>query len=105
MSEPTKIRATVKGSDGEVRILIPHVMESGLRRDPSGQLLAAHYITSLILSLNGRPVIESALGTAVSANPLFAFQLQGIKVGDKLSVAWLDSKGQKGGAEASFSAA
>ena len=41
----------------------------------------------------------------MSANPLFAFQLQGVKVGDKLSVAWLDSKGQKGGAEASFSAA
>jgi sulfur-oxidizing protein SoxZ len=105
MSEPIKIRATVKGTEGEVRVLMPHPMESGLRRDPSGQVLPAHYITSVILSLNGRPVVEGALGTAVSSNPLFAFQLLGVKAGDKVSVAWLDSKGQKGNAETSFSAA
>lgn len=105
MSEPIKIRATVKGSEGEVRVLMPHPMESGLRRDPSGQVLPAQYITSVILSLNGRPVVEGALGTAVSSNPLFAFQLLGVKAGDKVSVAWLDSKGQKGNAETSFSAA
>lgn len=104
MSEPIKIRATVKGSEGEVRVLIPHPMESGLRRDASGQLQAAQYITSVTLSLNGRPVIEGALGTAVSANPLFAFQLLGVKAGDKVSVAWLDNKGQKGSAETSFAA-
>ncbi|HQX08313.1 MAG TPA: thiosulfate oxidation carrier complex protein SoxZ, partial [Zoogloea sp.] len=39
MSEPIKIRATIKGSEGEVRVLMPHPMESGLRRDPSGQVL------------------------------------------------------------------
>ncbi|WP_398307578.1 thiosulfate oxidation carrier complex protein SoxZ [Zoogloea sp.] len=105
MSEPIKIRATIKGSEGEVRVLMPHPMESGLRRDPSGQVLPAQYITSVILSLNGRPVVEGALGTAVSSNPLFAFQLLGVKAGDKVSVAWLDSKGQKGDAETSFSAA
>ena len=105
MSEPIKIRATIKGSEGEVRVLMPHPMESGLRRDPSGQVLPAQYITSVILSLNGRPVVEGALGTAVSSDPLFAFQLLGVKAGDKVSVAWLDSKGQKGNAETSFSAA
>ena len=60
MSEPTKIRATVKGSEGEVRVLMPHPMESGQRRDPKGQILPANYITSVTLSLNGRPVIEGA---------------------------------------------
>ena len=69
MSDPIKIRATVKGSDGEVRVLLPHPMESGQRRDASGQPLPAHFITSVTLSINGRPVIEGALGTAVSANP------------------------------------
>lgn len=104
MSDPIKIRATVKGSDGDVRILLPHPMESGLRRDPSGQALPAHYITSVIVSLNGRPVIEGGLGTAVSVNPLFAFQLTGVKAGDKLAVAWLDNKGQRGSAETTFTA-
>ncbi|MBT9497838.1 MAG: thiosulfate oxidation carrier complex protein SoxZ [Zoogloea sp.] len=105
MPDPIKIRATVKGSDGEVRVLLPHPMESGLRHDASGHAMPAHYITSVILSLNGRPVIEGGLGTAVSANPLFAFQLTGVKAGDKLAVAWLDNKGQRGSSESTFTAA
>lgn len=104
MPDPIKIRATVKGDEGEVRVLLPHPMESGQRRDAAGQLIPAHYITSVILSLNGKPVIEGALGTAVSANPLFAFQLAGVKAGDRLAVAWVDNKGQRGSAESSFTA-
>ena len=105
MSDPIKLRATVKGSTGEVRVLMPHPMESGLRRAPSGQLIPARHITSVVLSLNGRPVIEGALGSAVSANPLFAFQLEGIKAGDQLAVAWRDNTGQRGNAETVFLAA
>ena len=105
MPDPIKIRATVKGDEGEVRVLLPHPMESGQRRDAAGQLIPAHYITSVILSLNGKPVIEGALGTAVSANPLFAFQLEGVKAGDQLAVAWQDNTGQRGNAETVFSAA
>ena len=105
MPDPIKIRATVKGDEGDVRVLLPHPMESGQRRDAAGQLIPAHYITSVILSLNGKPVIEGALGTAVSVNPLFAFQLSGVKAGDRLSVAWQDNKGQRGQAESSFVAA
>ena len=50
-------------------------------------------------------VIEGALGTAVSANPLFAFQLEGVKAGDRLAVSWVDNKGQRGSAEGVFTAA
>ena len=104
MPDPIKIRATVKGDEGEVRVMLPHPMESGQRRDAASQLIPAHYITSVIVSLNGKPVIEGALGTAVSANPLFAFQLAGVKAGDRLAVAWVDNKGQRGSAESSFTA-
>lgn len=104
MSDPIKIRATVKGSDGEVRVLLPHPMESGQRRDAGGQAVPAHFITSVTLSINGRPVIEGGLGTAVSANPLFGFQFAGVKAGDKVAIAWLDNKGQRGNAEAVFAA-
>lgn len=102
MADPIKIRATLKGSTGEVRLLIPHPMESGLRHDPAGQTIPAHYITSMTLSLNGRPVIEAGLGTAVSANPQFAFQLQDVKAGDRIGVTWLDNHGQRGDAETTF---
>ncbi|MDD3354917.1 thiosulfate oxidation carrier complex protein SoxZ [Zoogloea sp.] len=103
MSEPIKIRATVKGTEGEVRVLLPHPMEPG-RRESSGPPQGAHYITAITLSLNGRAVIEAGLGTAISTNPLFAFLLNGVKAGDKLGVTWTDNKGQKGKGEATFSA-
>lgn len=99
MPDPIKLRATVKGDEGEVRMLLPHPMESGQRRDAGGRLIPAHYITTLTVSLNGRPVIEGALGTAVSTNPLFAFQLNGAKIGDRVAVSWTDNKGQHGSAE------
>lgn len=104
MTDPVKIRATLKGSNGEVRLLIPHPMESGLRHDLAGQTIPAHYITSLTLTLNGRPVVEAGLGTAVSANPLFAFQFQNVKAGDKVGLTWRDNRGQRGSAETAFSA-
>lgn len=102
MADPIKIRATLKGSTGEVRLLIPHPMESGLRHDPTGQPLPAHYITSMTLNLNGHPVLEAGFGTAVSANPLFTFQFQDVKAGDKLGLAWLDNRGQRGNTETVF---
>lgn len=102
MADSIKIRATLKGNMGEVRLLIPHPMESGLRHDLAGQTIPAHYITSLTLSLNGRPVMEAGLGTALSADPLFSFQFQDVKAGDKLGVAWLDNRGQRGGTETVF---
>ncbi len=105
MPDPIKLRATVRGEEGEVRVLLPHPMESGQRREAGGQLVPAHFITSVVLSLNGKPVIEGALGTAVSTNPLFAFQLGGVKAGDRLAVTWVDNKGQRGSAETVFSAA
>ncbi len=105
MPDPIKLRATVKGDEGEIRVMLPHPMESGQRRDAGGQLVPAHYITTVQVSVNGRPVIEGGLGTAVSANPLFAFQIAGVKPGDRLAVSWLDNKGQRGNAEALFAAA
>ncbi len=36
MSDPIKIRATVKGSDGEVRVLLPHPMSPVSAATPPG---------------------------------------------------------------------
>ncbi len=35
MGKPIKIRAKLKGDIAEVKALLPHDMESGMRRDPS----------------------------------------------------------------------
>lgn len=95
MAEQIKIRAQIQGEIAEIRILMQHPMETGLRRTDSGQVVAAHFIQSFAVSHNGRPLIDGQLNTAVSKNPLFAFRARGIKAGDKLAVRWTDNTGDQ----------
>ena len=93
MSEPIRLRVQRQGEGAEIRILMPHPMENGLRRDDAGKLVAVHYIQTFTLKQNDRPLISGQLNTSVSRNPLFVFKARQIKSGDTLSVHWTDNKG------------
>ena len=95
MAEPMKIRATLKGGSAEVRVLMVHPMETGLRKDASGSVVPAHFIQEMTVKLNGKVVIEGQISQAVSRNPVFSFRLNGVKSGDKLGIAWLDNRGER----------
>ncbi|MFC5300436.1 thiosulfate oxidation carrier complex protein SoxZ [Azospira restricta] len=96
MSEPIKIRATLQGEITDIRILLQHPMETGQRKDPAtGKLVPAHFIQTFLVSANGKPLVEGQTNTAVSRNPMLAFKARGLKVGDKLLVSWVDSKGEQ----------
>jgi sulfur-oxidizing protein SoxZ len=95
MSAPIKIRAQIQGETADIRILMQHPMETGQRKDESGQVLPMNFIQTFTVSLNGKPVIDGQLNTAISKNPLFTFKARGIKAGDKLSVAWMDNLGDR----------
>jgi sulfur-oxidizing protein SoxZ len=95
MAEPMRIRAILKGDLADVRVLMVHPMETGQRKDSNGSLLPAHFIQEVSVRLNGKSVIEGQISQAVSRNPVFAFRLKGVKPGDKLEIAWLDSKGER----------
>lgn len=102
MPEPTKIRATIKDGEGELRILLAHPMENGLRKEADGSPVPAHFIQTLTITVNGKPVIEGSLGPGVSKNPLFAFRLTDVKAGDKVVVTWVDNRGERRSDEAAF---
>lgn len=95
MGEQIKIRAQIQGDIADIRILMPHPMETGQRKDEKGQVLPMHFIQTFTVNLNGKPLIDGQLNTAISKNPLFSFKARGIKRGDKLSVAWIDNAGDK----------
>lgn len=95
MAEPIKIRALLRGDVADIRILMQHPMETGLRKDDKGLTPPAHFIQSFAVSLNGKPLIDGQLNTAVSKNPLFTFRARGIKSGDRLGVAWTDNLGER----------
>ena len=94
MPDPMRIRAQVSGDKATVRVLMSHEMETGQRKDGSGQVIPAWFIQDVTASLNGKPVFKSEWGPAVSKNPFLQFNLKGAKAGDKLSVTWKDNKGE-----------
>ncbi|MEA3290873.1 MAG: thiosulfate oxidation carrier complex protein SoxZ [Pseudomonadota bacterium] len=97
----TKIK--IKQVDGghNVLCLVKHPMETGLRKDPkTGEAIPAHHITTMNFQLNGADVAQANLGSGVSKNPLTGIRLTGAKSGDKVSVTWVDNKGEGETAEA-----
>lgn len=90
-----RARATVDGR-AVVRLLMAHEMETGLRQDASGQPVPAWYITEVVVTLAGEPVLQAQWGTAVSKNPSLQFTLRDVQPGDRLQVAWLDNRGRRG---------
>jgi sulfur-oxidizing protein SoxZ len=100
MPDPMKIRATVKDGVADVRVLVAHEMETGQRRDSAGKLVPAWHITELTGALNGKPVIKAHWGPAISKNPLFTFKIKGAKAGDKVTVSWVDNRGERRSDEA-----
>ncbi len=100
MAEPMKIRALQKGDITEVRVLMVHPMETGQRKDTSGNIVPMHFIQEMSVRLNGKTVLEGQISQAVSRNPVFSFRLKGGKAGDKIEIAWLDSKGERSQSDA-----
>lgn len=98
----TKIRTKSHGGVTDVLVLVDHPMETGQRPDPKdkSKKVPAHYIQKLGVSLNGKEVVSTDLGPAVSKEPLIGIKLKGAKPGDKIKVTWSDNKGQSGSGEA-----
>ncbi|MBK8118279.1 MAG: thiosulfate oxidation carrier complex protein SoxZ [Sulfuritalea sp.] len=95
MADPMKIRATMKGDVAEIRVLMSHPMESGLRKDAAGNAVPAHFIQSMAVEVGGKKIVDGQLAGSVSRNPVFGFKMKGAKAGDKVVVNWVDSKGDK----------
>ena len=93
MSTPSRIRAITKDGVTDIRVLMTHPMDSGARKDASGKLVPAHFITDVSATLNGRTVLSAKWGVAVSQDPFLWFRVQGAKAGDKLVIAWQDNTG------------
>lgn len=95
MSEPMKIRATLQGDIADVRILMMHPMETGQRKTAQGELVPAHFIKNVVVTHNGKTVLDAEWTQAVSRNPFLGLRVKGAKLGDKISVTWIDNKGDK----------
>ncbi|MCE5180706.1 MAG: thiosulfate oxidation carrier complex protein SoxZ [Betaproteobacteria bacterium] len=96
MAEGMKIRATLQGDVADVKSLMNHIMETGLRKDAkTGKLIPAHFINQVVATLNGKTVLEAQWGAAISKNPFLGFKIKGAKAGDKIVINTVDNNGEK----------
>jgi sulfur-oxidizing protein SoxZ len=95
MTEPTKIRAVLKGDVADVRILMTHPMETGRREDASGKIVPAHFIERVAVAHNGRTVLTADLSQGVSRNPFLALRVRDARAGDRIGVSWTDNRGAR----------
>jgi len=100
MADPMRIRAQVAGDKVTVRVLMRHEMETGQRKDSAGKTIPAWFIQEVSAALNGKTVLSAQWGPSIAKDPFLQFNLRGAKAGDKITINWQDSKGDKRSDEA-----
>ena len=90
-----KCKAKGVGDAVEVKMLIKHAMETGLRKDSkTGELIPAHYITEVSCTHNGAEIFRCNMGPAISKNPYLSFIVSGPNAGDTVQISSVDSMGK-----------
>lgn len=77
----------------EVKTLVSHVMETGLRKDKDGKVIPRNIIHSFKATFEGEPVFSGDLYPGISANPYIAFHMKVTKPG-ALELTWVDDSGE-----------
>lgn len=104
MADPMRIRATLQGDVADVRIIMMHPMETGNRRDAKGAVVPLHFIQSVVVTHNGKTVMDAQWSQAVSRNPRLFLRVKGAQAGERIGVTWTDNKGDKRSDEAVIAA-
>lgn len=97
-----RIRAFEQGGFTEVKVLMQHEMETGLRKDGAGNLVPAHFIQQLSVRHKEREVLSAQFGPSISKNPFLGFRFKGGAPGDRITVSWVDNRGDKRSDEVSI---
>jgi sulfur-oxidizing protein SoxZ len=89
------------GESVEIRTLIDHPMETGLRRDASGRLVARNMLTRFEARANGEVVFAADFANGTSANPTLTFHVR--VAGETLiETVWISEAGQRFAASGSI---
>jgi sulfur-oxidizing protein SoxZ len=82
-----------------------HPMETGQRKNDKGDLVPVHFIQTVTATHNGKTVLDAQWSQAIARNPFLGFRVKGAKAGDKITVSWTDTTGDKGSIDTTVAAA
>ena len=77
----------------QIKTLISHKMETGLRRDDHGAVIPRKIINRFLCRYNGAEVFSVDLHEAIAANPFFEFSLLATESGE-LEFLWEEDGGE-----------
>jgi sulfur-oxidizing protein SoxZ len=77
----------------EVKTLISHPMETGLRKDSSGKAIPRQIIKQFVVKFDGKEVMRVDWHPAISANPYQSFFVRVPSTGT-FEFAWHDDNGE-----------
>lgn len=83
-----------KGDLVEVKALVSHVMESGQRKDNSGNTIPRKILNKFICTVNGAEVFSADFEPAIAANPYIQFKFRAMESGPVV-LTWIDDDGSK----------
>ena len=98
------IRIKAKSTNGitDVKAVMSHTMETGLRKDSKGDKIPAHHITEVVAEHNGRVVLNANWGISISKNPYLSFKFNGGAPGETIKISWVDNLGKSDSLEAAI---
>ena len=86
--------SAAKGEIIEIKSLISHPMESGQRKDKSGNPIPRKIINKFTVTFNGKEFFSADWAPAVAANPYLAFHMRASESGT-MEFTWVDDDGSK----------
>ena len=95
MAVKPRVKVPKKAKAGEVvtiKSLISHPMESGQRKDSSGNVIPRSIINRFTCEFNGQMVVDITLEPAISTNPYFEFDATVPEAG-AFKFTWYDDDG------------
>jgi sulfur-oxidizing protein SoxZ len=98
MATPTpRVRVPAEAKAGdiiEIKTLVSHDMESGLRKDPAGNLIPRKIIKQFTAKFNGKEFLSADWHPAISANPYQSFFFRAKETGT-FEFIWTDDDGSE----------
>ena len=95
MPERPRIKVPKEAKKGEVieiKTLLAHPMESGLRKDDAGRLVPRKIINRFTCEFNGALAFACDLEPAIAANPYFQFTVR-LQESGTFRFTWIDDDG------------
>ena len=95
MAEKPRLKLPKEAKKGDViaiKTLMPHLMESGQRKDKDGKPIPRKIINKFTAEFNGKPVFSADLEPAIAANPYMQFYAK-VEESGTFKFTWTDDDG------------